>query len=350
MVLASRIHTGLRWRRAREAALAAIALLAVSTALTACGGSSAATSASRHHLTLWLDWTQWGVHVPVYAAQQEGFFRTHGLDVDIRVPSDPSEPLKLAAADGDTVGLGYMSDVVTAEANGIPVESIGALVQHHLNCIMTLRSSGITSPTQLAGKVVGDGGTPADKVILNTVFKKAGVMGKVTVRSNLYPLVPALLTHRVDAIEGAYQVWEKIQIEQQGQQVNVIQLQDWGVPDEYELVLLAGRSMIQKHPTVLREFMGAMQEGVAFSVSHPRRAVNDFLAVNHEDAAGASLVRQSWRLLIPLVLKAGAPFGSQSQTRWHHLATWMFGNKLVSKLMPSNKLFTNSFLSSGASG
>ena len=322
-----------------------VPLIALALVASGCGGSQAAAGQSKpmSHLTLWLDWTPWGVHVPIYAAESQGFFRKEDLDVSIRIPADVTDPLKLVASVPNTLGIGYMSDVVTAEAAGIPVESIAALVQHHLNCIMTLKSSGITSPTQLAGKSIGQGGTPADQVILDTVFKHAGVLGKVKL-VNLYPYVPALLDGRVAAIEGAYQVWEKIQIEQAGQQVNVIQLQKWGVPDEYELVLLSSRGMVQHQPGVLTRFTRALDMGEAFAVKHPARATDDFFAANPENAKGKALVRESWRLLVPFVQPPGVIFGSQSPTRWQDLATWMYRNKLASKKVPDRDLFTDQFV------
>ena len=135
-----------------------------------------ARSSAPAHVTLWLDYTPWGVHVPIFVAQTNGYFRREGLDVSIRIPADVTDPLKLTAAQSNTLGIGYMSDVVSAEGQGIPVESIGALVQHFLNCIMTLKSSGITSPRQLAGKTIGAAETPADTVILNPARARQGLL------------------------------------------------------------------------------------------------------------------------------------------------------------------------------
>jgi len=298
------------------------------------------------HLTLWLDYTPWGVHVPIYVAQSKGFFKREGVDVDIKIPANVDDPLHLAAFNADTLAIGYMSDVVTAEAGGIPVESIAALVQHQLNCIMTLKSSGITSPKLLAGKSIGAAETPADTVILNTVFRKAGVLGKVRRVNVNFDYVPALLTHRADAIEGAYQVWERIEIQQQGYRVNVIQLRDWGVPDEYELVLLASHGTVTHDSAAVGRFMKALDLGERYAVRHPQKAVAIFLKDNSagfDSASGRSLVRRSWHLLIPFVQPPGVEFGSQSARRWHSLAVWMLKNKLISHVVPNSRLFTNAF-------
>jgi putative hydroxymethylpyrimidine transport system substrate-binding protein len=324
-------------------------LFAVAIAVAGCGsptGAGAPPATHVDHLTLWLDYTPWGAHVPIYVARARGYFAAQGLDVSIRIPSNVTDPLKLVADNPNTLGIGYMSDVVTAESKGIPVMSVAALVQHHLNCIMTLKSSHITSPKQLAGKKIGAAETPADSVILDTVFKHAGVTGKVQRVNVNYDYVPALLTHRVDAIEGGYQVWERIEIEQAGQKVNVIQLQNWGVPDEYELVLLGGRSLVKNHPSVVKRFDRALSEAVAYSVKNPNAAVNTFLKANtaFNTAKDKQLVHRSWRLLIPFYQPKGVRFGTQTTSRWHGLASWMFKQKLVTKLVPNRQLFTNRFI------
>ena len=328
-------------------AVMAVVVIALSGCGSQLGGAAAALAPARvNHLTLWLDYTPWGAHVPIFVAQARGYFAKHGLDVSIKPPANVTDPLKLVADNPNALGIGYMSDVVTAESKGIPVMSVAALVQHHLNCIMTLGSSGITSPRQLVGKRIGAAETPADDVILRTVFKHAGVEGKVQRVNVNFDYVPALLTHRVDAIEGGYQVWERIQIEQAGQKVNVIQLQNWGVPDEYELVLLAGHSLVKHHPSVVRRFDSALSEAVGYSVAHPGSAVRTFLKRNpdYNTAKGRDLVKRSWHLLIPFYAPKGVRFGTQTARRWSGLATWMYKQKLVGSRVPDSKLFTNRFI------
>jgi putative hydroxymethylpyrimidine transport system substrate-binding protein len=327
--------------------IAALALLVVGSGATLQSAPlPRAPHASMTHVTLWLDYTPWGAHVPFYTALSLGYFRREGLDVSLKVPPSVTDPLKLVAAShSNTLGIGYMSDIVTAEAKDIPVMSVAALVQHSLNCIMTLKSSGITSPTQLAGKKIGAAETPADNVILTTVFKHAHVLGKVQRVNVNYDYVPALLQHRVDAIEGAYQVWEGIEIEQAGQQFNCIKLSQWGVPDTYELVLIANRSMVQHQPTVIRRFLVALKRGEHFAVTHPDAAVRIFIHDNsgYNNPKGRYLVSHSWHALIRFVQPPGVRFGSQSAARWHHEAVWMYRNHLVSRLISTSQLFTNRF-------
>ena len=114
-----------------------------------------------------LDWYPNAVHSFIYAAIEKGYFKEEGVKVNIKFPSNPTDPLTLAAAGKVTVGLYYQPDVVMARANEkIPVKSIGAVVRSPLNHVVSLKSAGIQSPKDLEGKTVGYSGTPLSEMYL----------------------------------------------------------------------------------------------------------------------------------------------------------------------------------------
>jgi len=98
-----------------------------------------------------LDWFPNPVHVPLYLAQKEGYFAKEGLDVDLMVPADPHDALKLVAAKKVDFAISYQPSVIIARSQGLPVTSIGALVQHPLSTILFLKSSGFKTPADLKG-------------------------------------------------------------------------------------------------------------------------------------------------------------------------------------------------------
>ncbi len=86
-------------------------------------------------------------------AIEKGYFKEEGVKVNIKFPSNPTDPLTLPATGKVTVGLYYQPDVIIAKANEqIPVKSIGAVVRSPLNHIVSLKSAGIQSPKRLNGK------------------------------------------------------------------------------------------------------------------------------------------------------------------------------------------------------
>src|SRR6478672_9940022 len=139
----------------RRIAPALAVLLLFLPLLAACGSQASTlpkTSDGLTKISVILDWYPWSNHTGLYYAQSKGYFKAEGLDVTIHPPSDPADILKVVGAGTDQFGISYQTDVISARAENVPVKSVAAMVQHPLNTIMTLKSSGLTHPKQLEGK------------------------------------------------------------------------------------------------------------------------------------------------------------------------------------------------------
>src|SRR3954449_10625147 len=98
--------------------------------LSACGkgdekSSNQKTSSTDKKLekvSLMLDWYPNAVHSFLYAAEEEGYFKEQGLDVDIQMPADTNDPLKLVAADQVDMAISYQPQVLVARSEEIPVQ------------------------------------------------------------------------------------------------------------------------------------------------------------------------------------------------------------------------------------
>jgi putative hydroxymethylpyrimidine transport system substrate-binding protein len=164
-----------------------------------------------------LDWFPNPDHAPVYVAKAKGFFAEQGLDVDIMVPADPNDPLKLVAAGKINFAISYQPSVITARSEGLPVVSIGALVQHPLSSILYLKSSGFKTPADLKGKRIGYSVEPLYRVLFEAVAEAAGLQtSDYDIYRVGFNLAPSLLSGKVDAAVGAFRNYEAIQIELEG--------------------------------------------------------------------------------------------------------------------------------------
>lgn len=125
--------------------------------------SSENSSGNPHKLTIMLDWYPNAVHSFLYAAQQNGYFAEEGLEVDIQMPADSNDALKLVAAGKADLALSYQPQVLMARSEGIPVKSVAALVRHPLNHLLVPAESAITGPKKLTGKNAGYSSIPCMK-------------------------------------------------------------------------------------------------------------------------------------------------------------------------------------------
>ncbi|MSP79281.1 MAG: pyrimidine biosynthesis enzyme [Dehalococcoidia bacterium] len=298
-------------------------------------------------VTLALDWYPNSNHAGLFVAQQKGYFTDEDLEVKLYTPSDPSTVLQTVGAGKDDFGISYQADVLIARSEGVPVVSIMGMVQHPLNSVMALKSSGIMRPRDLVGKKVGYPGIPYNISLLKTMVEKdGGDFSKVEVVNVDFDLVPALLSKRVDAFVGGYWTHENLLIEHLGQQVNVMRMEQWGVPDFYELVLVTNEKTIKERPDAVRKLVRALVRGYNDAGGNLNEALDTLVQTHPEVDKG--MEDRGIRLLAPMWTDGAPSFGWQTAERWRSYAAWMQSQKVVEKPVDPDKAFTNSFVEEAA--
>jgi putative hydroxymethylpyrimidine transport system substrate-binding protein len=280
-----------------------------------------------------LDWFPNPDHVPLYVAQNEGFFAKEGLDVDLMVPADPHDALKLVAAQKVEFAISYQPSVIIARSQGLPVTSIGALVQHPLSTILFLKSSGFKTPADLKGKKIGYSIAPLYQVLFEAVAENAGLKPSDYKMYRVgFNLVPPLLTGQMDAVIGAFRNYEAIQIELEGKEVGIFPLEENGVPDFYELVIITNTKRIEEDPATVRGFMRGLSRGIQETLAQPKKAFEIFLK-QHADLRN-ELNRRSFEATLPFF--KGSPH--QESGRWEIFQEFMLNRGLIKKASPIREL------------
>ncbi|MEZ4520842.1 MAG: ABC transporter substrate-binding protein [Thermomicrobiales bacterium] len=322
-----------------------LALLLLAIPLIAACGDDDDDGGDPVAVSVALDWFPWAQHSALYLAQDRGFFEDENLDVDFHVPANPEDGLKLVGSGEEDFAISYEADVLLARGEDLPVQSVAALVQHPLNSIMSLESTGIERPADLEGKQIGYAGLPSDEALVKAVLESDGLtLDDVELVNVGFSLAPSLVSGQVDAVIGAYWVYETFQIENEtGDTVSVLPLTDWGVPDYYELVLVTSDEMIEEHPETVERFVRAVQQGYEAAAEDPGAAV-DALLENNEDAVEEVEVA-SIELLQPFWTSDGEiDFGTQTSENWERYAGWLKENGLLSDDVDSSEAFTNEFV------
>jgi putative hydroxymethylpyrimidine transport system substrate-binding protein len=255
-------------------------------------------------------------------------FADAGMEVEVYTPSDPTVVLQTVGAGQDTFGISYQTDVLLARAQGVPVVSIAALVQHPLLSVMSLRESGIARPADLAGKTVGYPGIPSQEAFLATMLEADGSsLDEIELVNVEFNLLPALISNRATAVMGAYWTHETIVAEREGYEVEILRVEEWGVPAYYELVLVTNESRLADEPEIVAAFLGALQGGYEAAIADPAAAL-DALVTTYPETDRA-VEEEGITLLVPAWTAGGVRFGTQDPARWSSYAAWMTSRGLI---------------------
>lgn len=312
-----------------------VVLALAALCLAGCGEKKEAVSATgggSQPFTLMLDWVPNADHVGIYQALADGDFSKAGLAVHVQVPSDPAAPLQLLAAGKVDAAISYEPEVMLARNQGQALVSVAAIAQEPLTSIVSVGSKHITSVADLKGKRVGDAGIPYQHAYLTTILAHAHVpassVKEINVGANL---VPAMVSGRVDATLGAYWNVEAIQLAQLGKHPNVIHMQQVGVPNYDELVVVVRKDTIVNHPDVVRRFVQALARGYEAVRRNPEAGVASLTKAS--PGLSSKLALASVRATLPAFFPSDTsdPWGWQDPSQWNAYGQWMLSHHLISQ-------------------
>lgn len=277
-------------------------------------------------VSIMLDWYPNAVHSFIYAAVEKGYFEEEGLKVEINMPAETSDPLKLVAAGKTTFAVSYQPEVIMARAKEIPVVSVASIVGHHLNSVMTLKEDGINSPKDLEGKTVGFS-LPVYEAVAKTMIESSGAdVSKVDIIDVGFDLIPALVTEKVQAISGPFVNHDQVLLEKQGQTIKNLDPKDFGVPDFYELVLAVSEDTLENDKEVIEKFWRAAAKGQEYVKENPEEALA--ILFDYQDASfplEKDVEEKSLETLLPLM----EDFGAQSLESYEKVIDWMAEYDLI---------------------
>lgn len=216
-------------------------------------------------------------------ANQEGYFEDAGLAVHVTAPSPPTRPVRYVVEGIVDMAVSHPPQVAIAQDKGIPIVAVGSLTSRPTMSMIWLKESKIAGLADLRGKTIAFQGLPFEEAFLKAVLRRAGltpadVKIKQTIARAQFQLVPELASGRADAIFGGSGNVEGVELESRGLEPVVTPVQQLGVPDYEELVVIARRDRVAKEPELFRRFMAAVRKGTTAAVEDPEAATEAVIA------------------------------------------------------------------------
>ncbi|WP_297406782.1 ABC transporter substrate-binding protein [uncultured Cetobacterium sp.] len=292
-----------------------------------------------------LDWYPNAVHAFIYDAVDKGYFKDEGLKLKILFPSNSSDPLTLTAAKKADMGIYYLNNIIMAKANeNIPIKSFGTILQRSVNTVISLKKNNILSPKDFQGKIAGTSGGPLSELYLSAMMKNDGVpYSSVKMIDVGFDILTSMITNQVDFTIGGMLNHEVPVMEDKNIDINYFPLDKFGVPQAYELLLIANEDSLKNNSSTYKKIVRALKRGFNDMKNNPDAALDLLLTKQEADQfpLKKSVEKQSMNILLPIMETKNAPFLSQNSTIWNTNINWLYDNKIINKKLPASDFFIN---------
>lgn len=342
-------------RRTHYAGVRALAVFAVvALALTACSSDTddgAATGEEQEELrplTVVLDWTPNTNHGGMYLADAEGWYREAGLDVEFVEPGDSSS-LQLLAAGRADVAVSVAEEVLPARAEGLPVQSIAAVIQHNTSSLVSLAGEGITSPRHLEGKTYGGWGGQLEESLINRLVECDGgdpsAVEFVDVGEADYRI--GLERNQYDFV-WIYEAWDGVRLtEIDGVELNRIAFADHTdcIPDWYTPVLATSDDVVADRREDVEAFLEVTRRGYVRAMEDPAAAAAALLEVSPD--LDPELVELSASWLATRFAEDPAEWGRQEARVWDSFAAFLVEAGMLDEGFDASTAWTDELFDAG---
>ncbi len=317
-----------------------ILVLALAASMAACGAPEKEQELAK--VTVVLDWTPNTNHTGLYVAQEKGYFAENGLNVEIIQPSE-SSVLQLLAAGTAQFGIDFQESLTFARDEGIPVVSIGAILQHNTSAFAAPVDRGIASAKDFEGKSYGGWGMDMETATLKYMMEKAG--GDFS-KLNITTIgdTDFLTAAQMGSIDFAwiYEGWEGISAQLKGVDLSYVPFADDPIFDYYTPIIATSEDMIANNRETVEKFMDAVVKGYTFAAENPDESAD--ILLKYAPELDAELVKASQKFLSPRYIDDAQSFGVQKAEVWDRYTKWLYDQGFIETLVDTSKAFTNDFV------
>lgn len=296
---------------------------AVFAALAPFASHAQAQAQTPEKMSILLEWFVNPDHAPMVVAQEKGYFKDEGLEVQLIPPADPSIVPRLVSTGEVDIGVHYQPNLYLDHAAGLPLVRFGTLVETPLNTITVLADGPIKSLKDLKGKTIGFSVAGFEDAMLTRMLAAEGVDIKdVTLVNVNFSLSPSLIGGKVDATVGGFRNFELTQMRLEGHEGRSFLPEEHGVPVYDELIFVTRKALIDD--ARLPRFLKAVEKAAVYITNHPQESWELFIKA-YPDLDDA-LNRQAFIDTLPRLAKRPAAL---DHARYARFGTFMAESKLI---------------------
>lgn len=277
---------------------------------------------------------------PFYVAIEKGYFAKYGIEVSLAYGNE-ADLVAMVGSDNQQFMIASGEQVLLSRAQGLPVVSVREWYKDYPVGVASLKTSQISQPADLRGKVIGLPGLyGANYIGFEALAAHAGLTdADYELRSIGFTQVEALVTKQVDAVV-VYLANEPVQLRARGYEIDVLR-----VADALSLVgncLVTNEKSLIERPDLVQGMVNAMHEALAATATDPDMAYEvsrkyiENLA--EDDPIQLQVLLESIKLW---QLETDPP--ELEVTRWENMQSVLLNLGLMSRQIEVREAFSDAF-------
>lgn len=207
-------------------------------------------------------------YLPIGAAQEQGFFKKHGLDVEW-VPSKSGSDLERAfAADAVKIGLSSAGADIVGIARGVPVSVLATLVPDDDFTVWASSQGKIKKPEDLKGAKVGVarfGGLEHSYAQLAADKLGLGKDVQYVSTGGINESLAALISGSIDAV--VLPVSNLVKLELEGKVREIVPIKTFLAQPSITFTITARKDFIASNPETVKKVIASILEANRFIMS-----------------------------------------------------------------------------------
>lgn len=248
---------------------------AIAAALLAGGAGHAQTK-----LDFVLNWVPGGDHAPYYYAKKMGWYSQAGIDLQLEPGKGSALATQRVGAGASPIGLADMAGVLVAKGKGADTVAVFNVYANSPQGLYWLKSSGIKSVKDLAGKKIGNPAADGARVMWPALAKANGIDPKSVTWVNIDAngKLAALKAKSIDATTSFFNLHHVFEREL-GADMGFLAWRDAGLNPYGNSVIVNAKFLAENKPLVER-FVKVTQRAFAACVKEPRPCVQALIDAN----------------------------------------------------------------------
>jgi NitT/TauT family transport system substrate-binding protein len=256
---------------------------------------AAAPALAQQKIDFILNWVPGGDHAPYYYAKKMGWYKDAGIDLNLEPGKGSAVAVQKVAAGANPIGLADMANALTLRGKGADTVGVFNVYANSPQGLFWLKSSGIKSVKDLAGKKIGNPAGDGARTIWPALAKAnnmdANAVTWVNIDAN--SKLAALKAKSIDATTSFYNIHHIFQKEL-GDDMGFVAWKDAGL-NTYGNTVIVNGDYLKKNKPLVAAFVKVTQKAFAACVANANPCVQALVEANGALQFDNEL--QNWRLV-----------------------------------------------------